>query len=310
MQSTLEHIPRGAVVEASALIATRFAARFINPAANSKALASLAGAKRSKQRGRGVEFDEVRQYAPGDDVRAIDWRVTARSGEAHTKLFHEERERPVLVAVDQRSAMKFGSRNCFKSVMAAEVAALLLWAALDRGERIGGMIFDDNHYQDIRPQRAKTAVLAMIRELVAFGGAQAAPAAGQPLSLADTLGKLRRITRPGATVFIISDFNDAMDPAALDALTGIVRQAQVIGVRISDVLERDLPMAGQYVVTDGMTRHSLNTYDTRLKNRYQEQAASAELALQQAYRRLRIPLLNISTEDAPLPALQRIFPSR
>lgn len=310
MQSTLEHIPSGAVVEASALIATRFAARFINPAANSKALASLAGAKRSKQRGRGVEFDEVRQYAPGDDVRAIDWRVTARSGEAHTKLFHEERERPVLVAVDLRSAMKFGSRNCFKSVMAAEVAALLLWAALDRGERIGGMIFDDNHYQDIRPQRAKTAVLAMIRELVSFGGAQSAPATAEPLALADTLGKLRRITRPGATVFIISDFNDALAPAALDALTGIARQAQVIGVRISDVLERDLPTAGQYVVTDGTTRHSLNTYDKQLKNRYQRQAATAELALQQAYRRLRIPLLNIGTEDAPLVALQRIFPSR
>ncbi len=310
MQSTLEHIPQGATVEASSLIATRFAARFINPAGKSKALANLAGVKRSRQRGRGVEFDEVRQYAAGDDVRAIDWRVTARSGEPHTKLFHEERERPVLVAVDQRNSMKFGSRNCFKSVMAAEVAALILWAALDRGERIGGMVFDDNNYQDIRPQRAKTAVLAMIRELVAFGDAQVKTPSEAPLSLAETLGKLRRITRPGATVFVISDFNDALDPVALDALARIARQAQVVGIRISDILERDLPSAGQYVVTDGPTRYSLNTYDAQLKARYQQQAADAEFDLQQAYRRLRVPLLNISTEDAPLAALQRIFPSR
>ena len=310
MQSTLEHIPHGPMVEASSLIATRFAARFINPAAKSKALASLAGAKRSRQRGRGVEFDEVRQYAPGDDVRAIDWRVTARSGEAHTKLFHEERERPVLVAVDQRSGMKFGSRNCFKSVMAAEVASLLLWAALDRGERIGGMVFDDNNYRDVRPQRAKTAVLSMIRELVAFGGATPGEPTDGSLSLAETLSKLRRITRSGATVFVISDFNDALEPEAIDALTSITRQAQVVGIRISDILERDLPSAGQYVVTDSRSRFSLNTYDTRLKAQYQQQALEAETHLQQAYRRLRVPLLNISTEDPPLVALQRIFPSR
>ena len=122
--------PRGAVVTAEGLIATRFAARFIDVTGQTRALANLAGMRRSRQRGRGVEFDEVRAYAAGDDVRAIDWRVTARSGTPHTKLFHEDREQPILVAVDQRSPMKFGASRCFKSVMAAHLGALALWSGL------------------------------------------------------------------------------------------------------------------------------------------------------------------------------------
>ena len=127
--------PRGAVVTAEGLIASRFAARFVDVTGQTRALANLAGMRRSRQRGRGVEFDEVRAYAAGDDVRAIDWRVTARSGTPHTKLFHEDREQPILVAVDQRSPMKFGASRCFKSVMAAHVGALALWSGLQAGER-------------------------------------------------------------------------------------------------------------------------------------------------------------------------------
>ena len=106
-------IPRGVSAEVASLIATRFSARYLDVTKTTRALAHLAGAKRSHRRGRGVEFDEVRQYTAGDDVRAIDWRVTARSGTPHTKLFHEERERPVLVALDLRRGMHFGSKNCF-----------------------------------------------------------------------------------------------------------------------------------------------------------------------------------------------------
>ena len=140
-------------------MAARFAARFIDVTAQTRALANLAGMRRSRQRGRGVEFDEVRAYAAGDDVRAIDWRVTARSGTPHTKLFHEDREQPILVAADQRAPMKFGATQCFKSVMAAHVGALALWSGLLAGERIGGAGFGGGGLAETRPKTGAHAGL-------------------------------------------------------------------------------------------------------------------------------------------------------
>ena len=161
--------PTGAIVTAEALIASRFAARFVDVTGQSRALANLAGMRRARQRGRGVEFDEVRAYAAGDDVRAIDWRVTARSGSPHTKLFHEDREQPILVAADLRASMKFGSKCCFKSVLLAHVGAVALWSGLQAGERIGGAVLGDNTLHDTCPKRSQHAVLSMIGDLVSEG---------------------------------------------------------------------------------------------------------------------------------------------
>ena len=156
-------------MSSDALISNRFSARFVDVTGQTRALANLAGIKRARQRGRGVEFDEVRAYAAGDDVRAIDWRVTARSGTAHTKLFHEDREQPILVAIDQRTPMKFGSTRCFKSVMAAHVGTLALWSALGAGERVGGIVLGDHTLSDTRPKRSQHSVLRVIGDLVREG---------------------------------------------------------------------------------------------------------------------------------------------
>ena len=122
---------RGAYADLNDLIALRFPARQLGLARRNRALNALAGPNKSNFRGRGIDFEEVRSYQPGDDIRTIDWRVTARTGSAHTKLFREERERPVLVVVDQRSEMFFGSSHCCKSVLAAQLASLVAWSALD-----------------------------------------------------------------------------------------------------------------------------------------------------------------------------------
>ena len=132
-----------------------------------RALSVLAGPNKSNFRGRGIDFEEVRNYQPGDDIRSIDWRVTARTGTAHTKLFREERERPVLVAVDQRSSMFFGSSHCFKSVLAAQLASLLAWSALDAGDRVGGLVFNDASHREIRPRRSRKTVLALLSQISA-----------------------------------------------------------------------------------------------------------------------------------------------
>ncbi|MBT3458071.1 MAG: DUF58 domain-containing protein [Halieaceae bacterium] len=298
--------PYGADIDSSPLIAARFSARFLDVTKASRALANLAGAKRSYRRGRGVEFDEVRKYTAGDDVRAIDWRVTARSGEPHTKLFHEERERPVLISLDLRHTMRFGSRNCFKSVLAAHTASLLLWSALDRGERVGGMVVSGNRAEDIRPARSRHTVLAIIREMVRCDKNNGD---GEPLPLAEQLKQIQRIARPGSALFLISDFHDGLDPKVLQTLRRLVQHVQITGVMISDPLERNLPAAGHYVVSDASGRSALNTGNRKLVAQFSAEFDGHEQALREAYQGLRIPLIPISTDQLPLNVLQRYFPA-
>lgn len=298
--------PQGAEVLSTDLIANRFPARFLDVTKAKRALAHLAGAKRAYRRGRGVEFDEVRQYTAGDDVRAIDWRVTARSGEPHTKLFHEERERPVLVCVDLRSPMRFGSQNCFKSVLAAHTASLLLWSALDRGERVGGMVVHDDAAQDIRPARSRHTVLSVIGELARTIEAQTP----EPLPLAEQLRQLQRIARPGSALFLISDFHDGRDPEALQTLRRLTQHVQITGVLISDPLERELPVAGRYAVSDGTGKSILETGSPVLAERYQQEFDQEVEELRRDYQNLRVPLIPMSTSEAPLPVLQRYFAAR
>ncbi|MBY0274525.1 DUF58 domain-containing protein, partial [Candidatus Binatia bacterium] len=133
----------GIVASVAELVALRSDAARLDASPRGRVRTLHAGAYASAFRGRGMEFDETRAYQPGDDVRAIDWRVTARTGRVHTKLFHEERERPVLLLVDQRMHMRFGTRDAFKSVVAARAAATVAWAARDQGDRVGGLIVTD-----------------------------------------------------------------------------------------------------------------------------------------------------------------------
>lgn len=308
MSMRLNDIVQGAVIDPADLIATRFLARHLNVTRSTRALAQLAGAKNSARRGRGVEFDEVRQYAAGDDVRAIDWRVTARSGEAHTKLFHEERERPVLATVDLRQSMLFGSRNCFKSVLAAHVATAVLWSALERGERTGAMVYGGADVLDVRPARSRRSVLRLIGDIEKVATKQRI--SSTDITFAEHLRQLQRIARPGSSVFVISDFHDADAPEALENLRRLVRHVQITAIAISDPLEQDLPAAGRYVVADAQGRSALDTTNESLRQQYRTDYAQQREALAKQLQSLRIPLIELSTAKPPLPILQRYFPGR
>ena len=308
MKLRLDEPVKGAAIDPAALIATRFLARHIDVTRSTRALAHLAGAKRSARRGRGVEFDEVRQYAAGDDVRSIDWRVTARSGEPHTKLFHEERERPVLVTLDLRKNMRFGSRNCFKSVLAAHTASALLWSALERGERIGAMTYAGAETFDVRPQRSRRSVLRFIGDIES-ATAHAANA-NSDMGFAEHLNQLQRIVRPGSSVFLISDFHDALAPEAIENLRRLIRHVQVTAIAISDPLEQQLPSAGRYVVSDEQGRSSLDTGNDTVRKQYEEEYQQSRNQLFKTLQSLRIPMIELSTATAPLPTLQRYFPGR
>ena len=157
---------RGVYVSMDELVALQAADLSLDLRGRRKALTAVAGQHRSSFRGRGIDFDEVRIYQPGDDVRNIDWRVTARTGRVHTKLFREERERPVYLVVDQRESMFFGTQKAFKSVVAARIAALLAWASRDHGDRIGGFLFNDRDVQELRPKEGKKGIQTFFRLLI------------------------------------------------------------------------------------------------------------------------------------------------
>lgn len=297
-------------MDLATLIGLRFPAMQLSLQRRQRALATLTGARRSSFRGRGIDFEEVRAYQPGDDVRSIDWRVTARTGQPHTKLFREERERPVLVVVDQRNSLFFGSRHCFKSVLAAELAALLAWAALGEGDRVGGLVFDDAGHHDIRPRRSRKTVLALLSRIHASNQALPLPGDQGNADFADMLGKLRRIARPGSNLYLISDFQGATSEAAREQWFRLAEHTELMGLCCSDPAETELPPPGRYAVSDGHTRAELATGDRQLRSRYRQLWLREQQMLSDTLGRLGIPLLQASTQDSPFLLLQRIFRGR
>jgi uncharacterized protein (DUF58 family) len=237
-----QHQPGGgAYTDLKALTRLRYAAKEIDLVAMSKAINPLSGLLTSNFRGRGIDFAEVRIYQPGDDVRTIDWKVTARTQKPHTKLFQEEKERPVLLVVDQSSSMFFGSKVAFKSVIAAQCAALIAWTALEGGDRVGGLVFSDDDHREIRPRRSKHSVLRLLYEIDTQNHALGK---GMPPAksnyIAGTLRSVRRLIKHGGTIFIISDFRQ-FDTEVVLHLNQLARHNDIVGLHISDEMERSLP---------------------------------------------------------------------
>ncbi len=301
---------RGAYVLLDELIALRFPATQLKLGRRNRALQKLAGPIKSNFRGRGIDFEEVRSYQPGDDIRTIDWRVTARTGSAHTKLFREERERPVLVVIDQRSCMFFGSSHCFKSVLAGQVASLLAWSALHGGDRVGGLVFNDHGHQEIRPRRSRKTVLALLSQLATYNQALPLDAMDVQDSFAHMLSNLRRIARPGSSLFLISDFRGASQERAREHLFELAKHTELTAVACADPLESVLPRAGTYAVTNGVERNELHTGDQHLRRQYQHALQHQRDVLRSDLLGLGVPLLQASTDHSPFGLLQQYYGDR
>ena len=181
------------------------------PLKSKRVLSRLNGNFISPFKGRGMEFDESRPYQPGDDIRSIDWRVTARSGKTHTKLYREERERPVLIWVDLRKPMFFASQGMFKSVLAAKAAALLAWSSTQHNDRLGGIIFSEEQHNELRPKRGKSATLHFLQQLAKHSAWDKNNRNAMTDSIIESqsaehaLNRLRRVAKPGSLIFLISD---------------------------------------------------------------------------------------------------------
>lgn len=291
---------RGVYISMDELVALRGANLELDLRGKKKAMAAMAGLHRSAFRGRGIDFDEVRIYQPGDDVRNIDWRVTARTGRTHTKLFREERERPVYLVVDQRQPMFFGSQNAFKSVVAARVAAYFAWATRSHGDRIGGFLFNDNEVQELRPKEGKRGIQNFFRMLVQFN--QSLEAKGHQRqssrqSFISALQGLNHVVRPGSLVVIISDFLD-YDDITQQHMSLLCGHNDVIALQVYDPMEKQLPAAGQYGFTDGQRNVRLNTAPHKLRKDYALRFVERQSALRDQLTRIAIPLVEISTADS------------
>ncbi|WP_371168870.1 DUF58 domain-containing protein [Aliiroseovarius sp. 2305UL8-7] len=253
------------------------------------------GANRSIFRGRGMEFAESRAYQPGDDVKSIDWRVTARTGLPHTKLFQEERERPVHILLDLRSMMQFGTRVRFKSHLAAEVAAMLSWVGHDGGDRVGGLILTRQGVLDFRAARTRKAVLRFLESVAEQTATDLE--AGDEVSLANGLRRLRKSCRPGTLAFVISDFNDLDDNAAKE-LRRLSGTAHVTNIQISDPLDAALPsQAGR--ISDGDLALSLGSVTKAELQNYAAQFVARRSRLDRISRQNAMAIHHLQTSDDP-----------
>jgi len=309
----------GAYCELHELTGARFAAAdwLLHPRA--RATSALFGGIRSLLRGRGLEFEEVRAYQAGDDVRTIDWRVTARSARPFTKLFREERERPVLLVVDQRQPMFFGSRHCFKAKLAAYLGALLAWSALERGDRIGGLVIGNgdpsnkepgnkelgnSERREIRPRRSRKTAMSWLHLLLTFNRQlqRDTQLRNGEQSLLNALIDLRRIARPGSAIYLISDFYGVEHPQVREQLYALARHCEVNALFIFDPLEQELPAPALYTVTDGRSRLVLDSGAAAARERHRKTFSERRAYLQKLLNTLAIPLIDISTSEPPLQA--------
>ncbi|MFA5983660.1 MAG: DUF58 domain-containing protein [Methylococcaceae bacterium] len=264
----------------------------------SKINAQEGGAYVSRLKGRGMEFDEARLYQPGDDIRSIDWKVTARSGKTHTKLFREEREKPVFISVDYRLNMHFATRGVFKSVLAAKLAGLLAWGAQYQGDRIGGQIFSDFECTELKPQNGKHAVLRFLNALV-----KAQASTGSPISFEHVLARLVQHTRPGSQIYIISDFR-GINPKAELFLARIAQHCQVNLLMVYDPLEQALPTQGRYRFTDTMRDVVVDAADQKKLSDYHQRFVKHQQTVQTLAKKLGLGFIECSTIDDPLMCLQ------
>ena len=253
-----------------------------------------AGARLSKFRGRGMEYSESRVYLPGDDIRSIDWRVTARTGRVHTKLFHEERDRPVLFVVDLGAQMRFGTRRAFKSVVAAEAASLLAWAAVANGDRVGGLVFGGGYTAESPVKGGRHGALSLFRALAGIENATDERSSSD--GIGEALLRARRVARPGTLIIVISDFSTLRHPADRQ-LARLREHNDVLCAWIYDGLEAAPPPPARYPVGDERRTTTLDTRSSEVARALSHRFDAIEARIESACGRTGAVLVRIRCGD-------------
>lgn len=256
----------------------------------------LAGQKASRLRGRGLNFEEIRNYLPGDDVRSIDWKVTARMRTPHVRVYTEERDRPALLVVDQRINMFFGSQRAMKSVTAAEVAALGAWRVIGVGDRVGAVIFNDMDTQEIRPHRSNRTVMQILEAIVRQNRALRADTEtpSRPERLNEVLERVCRLAKHDTLVCVISDF-DGADDDTKRLMTRLAQHNDVLAGLVYDPLEAELPDLGRLVVGNGEMQIEFDSGDETLRRGFADVFSGRLSEVRNFLLRRQIPVLPLHT---------------
>lgn len=297
---------RGAYVTVESLVALEAAAMDFNFLRKQPVRRLLAGRHASQMRGRGLAFEELRDYLPGDDIRTIDWRVTARTGKPFVRVYDEEKDRPALVLVDQRMNMFFGSRLMTKSVAAAEAAALCAWRVMNLGDRVGGFVFNDTDIDELRPQRSRAAVIQLAGKIAEknakLHAVSDAPRGGEQLDR--VLDKVAGVAHHDHLVIVISDF-DGHGPRTRDLLLRLTEANDVLAILVYDPFLLELPETGRIVVSGGGLQAELPLGRGGVRGGIAEFARRRGEELLAWQQELGLPMLLVSAADEVAPQLRR-----
>jgi uncharacterized protein (DUF58 family) len=296
----------GVVASLADLVDMRLAARRLQDPAARASIAGLAGPYRAALVGNGMDFEEVRIYQPGDDVRSIDWRVTARTGRPHSKVYREEKERPVWIYTDLGPSMRFGTRRAFKSVAAARAAALAAWSARRAGDRVGALVHAAGGVRLFKPRSQEESLFQLLSAL-ARGTADAGDHPSE--SQNECLARLCETVRSGARLILISDFAD-LDDTGRTHLVRLARRAAVTCVLVYDATEVEPPPSGRYRVSDGEDVISMDTGGERWRKAYCEHFLARFHSLHAFCARHRIGLAPLQTDDDPAEVLAETLSPR
>lgn len=258
---------------------------------------ATSGSRRSIFRGQGLEFDSVRQYVPGDDIRNIDWRVTARTGSPHLKVFEEERERNLVISVDMNAAMRFGTRRTFKSVQAAHIAAILGWRGIAHQDRVSACLFGDvpDGIQFFPATRTKKSFCQVLKTL------SSPPVHHNQVKLEDVFLRLDQRVSSGSLLYSISDFGDINEDFPCHALSRLRKKCEIVFVAVNDRADKELcPFGSARFCRDDQDKFLINTNDAAGQKAYEAQWTKNRQVLREIAGKYKIPLIELTTESDPI----------
>ena len=249
------------------LVRDKYQAYRMDSVTGRKTVKMQQGNIRSFFKGRGMEFDQVRQYQEGDDARLVDWHLTAKIGKVYTKVFTEEREHNVWFLMDLRSGMKFGTKQAFKSVICAHIMAMLAWYFFEKKDKVGGLILSEKGINEFKPSRLKSKVMSFFGAVSTHTKQEGFFEKENQFSLTQSCVKLRHLCKNGNIIFIISDFSD-VDEETFKCIASLARTNEVVFINVYDVMEGRCPAPNVYLVSDGKKHVVLDTRQQDLHDSY------------------------------------------
>lgn len=301
----------GAYTNLKALLALRFEARGFSFHPRQLMRNPLHGRYAARLRGRGLNFEELRQYQMGDDIRNIDWKVTNRMRKPFVRSYTEEKERASLLLVDQRTSMFFGSQRQMKSVTAAECATLIAWRMISEGDRVGGIVFGDEGLQEYKPHHLQSTLVAFLRGIEKTNQALSlsSPPATTPCQMAHALQEAGRLTTHDQLIVLITDLS-GWSAQSYKTATGLAQHNDLVVLHVVDPLEAQLPTQGQMPVSDGVLQMELDASKPKLRTEFARSFETRTKAISQDLAKHGVAVVPISTAQEVAPQLRQAFGHR